>query len=287
MSYDTAHALRTALEQRLLNQSRDSGVALDRLRRRVVFQRVLARLQAAEPGEWVLKGGMALEVRLNDEARLTKDLDLGLRAAQVEGEQLRERIIEALGPDPYGDRFEFEVGGAKRLMEDGGGHETWRVKVSLALAGKPFGGIALDISPREHELHATVTLQLPNALDFAGVLSPQIEIIDLPRHAAEKFHGMTKDFGERENSRVRDLVDLVILHEHDLLSPRPVALAIRQVWSEREGGVAPADLPHLPDGWADRYVALAAGLGLRADSLTEAAAVVAGFWAEMFPTEET
>jgi hypothetical protein len=39
-----------ALEQRLLTRSGETGVSLDRLRRRVVFERILARLQAAEPG---------------------------------------------------------------------------------------------------------------------------------------------------------------------------------------------------------------------------------------------
>ncbi len=50
MTYRTPQALRTALEQRLLTQSETAGVALDRLRRRVVFERVLARLHSAEPG---------------------------------------------------------------------------------------------------------------------------------------------------------------------------------------------------------------------------------------------
>jgi hypothetical protein len=48
-----------ALEDRLLARSNETGVSLDRLRRRVVFERVVARLHAAEPGRWVLKGGMA------------------------------------------------------------------------------------------------------------------------------------------------------------------------------------------------------------------------------------
>src|SRR5680860_189942 len=209
MTYETPYALRTALEARLLNRTRESGVSLDRLRRRVLFERVLSRLQAAEPGHWVLKGGMALEVRLKDSARLTKDMDLGLRAVAVDAEQLRERLIEALSADPYGDRFALEVAAPKRLMEDGDGHETWRVKISAALADKQFGGIQLDISPRSHELDSTETVSLPNSLAFADVPAPEIEIIDVPRHAAEKFHAMTKDFGERENSRVRDLVDLV------------------------------------------------------------------------------
>jgi len=73
VTYSTPAALRMALEDRLLARSEETGVSLDRLRRRVVFERVVARLQAAEPGRWVLKGGMALEVRLGDEARLTKE----------------------------------------------------------------------------------------------------------------------------------------------------------------------------------------------------------------------
>ena len=79
MSYGTPQALRTALEARVRNESAATGVPPDRLRRRVVFQRIVTRLQRAEPGRWVLKGGMAIEVRLRDAARLTKDLDLGLR----------------------------------------------------------------------------------------------------------------------------------------------------------------------------------------------------------------
>ena len=286
MTYETPHALRAALEQRLLNHSRDSGVGLDRLRRRVVFERVLARLQAAEPGQWVLKGGMALEVRLKDSARLTKDMDLGLRAADVDGESLRERLIEALGTDVFGDRFEIEVGPARRLVEDGDGHGSWRVKVAAALAGRQFGGIQLDISPRAHELHDTEIVSLPNSLAFAEVRSPEIEVIDIPRRAAEKFHAMTKDFGERENSRVRDLVDLVVLHEHDLLSPGPAAIAVRKVWSERERAAPPAELPQLPESWDERYSAFAAELGLQAQSLSGAVTVVSAVWAQMFSTEE-
>lgn len=50
-----------------------------------------------------------------------------------------------------------------------------------------------------------------------------MEAIDVHRHAAEKFHGMLRDFGERENSRVRDLLGPVILLEHDLLTPAKTA----------------------------------------------------------------
>jgi predicted nucleotidyltransferase component of viral defense system len=79
VKYETPTALRMALEDRFRLQAKESGIPVDRLRRRVMFERIIARLEHSEPGLWVLKGGMALEVRLQDDARLTKDIDLGFR----------------------------------------------------------------------------------------------------------------------------------------------------------------------------------------------------------------
>jgi len=110
MTYQSAQALRTALENRLLARSAEAGVSLDRLRRRVMFERVTARIQAAEPGQWVLKDGMAPEVRLRDNARLTKDVDLGLRDAVNSASDLHERLIEILTIDLDHDHFTFTVG---------------------------------------------------------------------------------------------------------------------------------------------------------------------------------
>jgi hypothetical protein len=126
VTYDTPQALRTALESRIRNESAVTGLAPDRLRRRVVVQRIVTRVQRAEPGRWVVKGGMAMEVRLHDAARLTKDLDLGLRETDVDPEDLRDRLIEALSRDEDGDNFVFAVGVPSRMMEDGGGHLTRR-----------------------------------------------------------------------------------------------------------------------------------------------------------------
>lgn len=138
-------------------------------------------------------------------------MTLGLREAAVNPADLRDRLIEALSRDDDGDGFVFAVAVPSRMMEDGGGHLTWRVAVEVDLAGRRFGAIKLDVSPRSHELDATDTIQLPNALEFAGFASVDVEIVDIHRHAAEKLHGMLKGFGERENSRVRDLADLMLM----------------------------------------------------------------------------
>lgn len=62
--YETPEALRAALEDRLRNEGAGSGTDVARLRRRTVFERLLVRLERASPGTWVVKGGMALELRL-------------------------------------------------------------------------------------------------------------------------------------------------------------------------------------------------------------------------------
>lgn len=285
MSYDTPQALRTALEARIRNESAATRLSPDRLRRRVVFQRIVTRLQRAEPGRWVLKGGMAMEVRLRNAARLTKDLDLGLREADIDPTDLRDRLIEVLARDNDGDGFRFAVGVPSRMTEDGGGHLTWRVAVDVELAGRRFGAIKLDVSPRAHELDVTDTVALPNALDFAGFATVDVEIVDIHRHAAEKLHGMLKDFGERENSRVRDLADLMLMLDAGLLSAPQLSAAVTEVWAERDATTPPTPFPELPTSWPQRYERLAAENAINPQSFTAAVDHAVALWREMFPPE--
>jgi len=54
MPYPTATAFRRALEDRLNRRARMTGEATMRLRKNVVFQRLLARLLTISPDLWVL-----------------------------------------------------------------------------------------------------------------------------------------------------------------------------------------------------------------------------------------
>jgi len=62
--YVTAVAFRRALEDRLKSISIKERLGLERLRREVSFDRLLARLFARLDAPWVLKGGYALELRM-------------------------------------------------------------------------------------------------------------------------------------------------------------------------------------------------------------------------------
>ena len=76
MKYTSGARFRRALEDRLRRQSLQAGVPLVRLRKMVAFDRFLARLLQSSPAEWVLKGGLALQLRLEEGARTTKDIEV-------------------------------------------------------------------------------------------------------------------------------------------------------------------------------------------------------------------
>jgi hypothetical protein len=104
MRYADADAMRVALEQRLRNEVDATGVALMRLRKRLAFERFLARL-AATPAGWVLKGAFALELRLGLQTRMTKDIDL----ARDDDDATVTRDLATAAALDLGDFFGFRV----------------------------------------------------------------------------------------------------------------------------------------------------------------------------------
>jgi hypothetical protein len=104
VKYRTSAAFRTALEARL-KAAQHGGVGLARLRKRVVFERLLARLYAVAPDAWVLKGGFALELRLGAQARTTKDIYVDWAVGEDEAVGL---LLDAVAVT-LDDRFEFAI----------------------------------------------------------------------------------------------------------------------------------------------------------------------------------
>lgn len=59
----------------LRSEMRLPGLPLVRLRKMVAFDPLLARLVHSQPNQWIVYGGLALQLRLGDWARTTKDID--------------------------------------------------------------------------------------------------------------------------------------------------------------------------------------------------------------------
>jgi len=74
-AFKTPTDFRRSLEARLKVYADKNGQDLQRIRRKVAFERLLARIFHSESNTFVLKGGYAMELRLSS-ARATKDIDL-------------------------------------------------------------------------------------------------------------------------------------------------------------------------------------------------------------------
>lgn len=242
------------------NRANKLGVDVNRLRRHFVFQRILVRL--APSHRWVLKGGFALEARLLTEARATKDLDLANLGASDE-RIVRDDLIDALGADE-GDALRFTVSVAKSIRDDRAGNPGWRYSVEALMAGRSLARLTLDIVVRAAEIEGGIeTVEIP--AQAPGLSAAHMPTIDLAQHTAEKLHALTRRYGDRPNSRVKDLVDLVLLDESGLLDADRTAARFRVVCDVRDGQWPPEHGVEVPASWAAPYERLRDELQLGAD----------------------
>lgn len=281
--YRDAMALRRALEARLKQQADDTGTDLARRRRLVVFDRIAARLASDLTTGWILKGGTVMEFRLRGKARTTKDMDLAARPdgePAIDGPAVRELLIDVLTVDEDGDGFQFQVSPPTELKADMAGRGGWRFSVESRLAGRIFATVRIDVVARGEEIALTERLPLPNFLGFAGTVPRDIEVVDRRQHFAEKLHAFTRDYGDRPNTRVKDLVDLVLLVESGLAPDASVVDAVRHVFAVRATHDVPTELPEPPPSWGRLYPELAMGLTDTPPCLAAAVGLVRGFWRE-------
>lgn len=260
MKYRDATAFRMALEQQLKDRAAGDGARLARDRKRVAFDRLLARLLAIAGGRWLLKGGFALDLRLAARARSTKDVDIEWRAEESE---LLDTLLDAVGFDP-GDFFVFAIE-RSGVPEDrlGGSH---RFRVSASLAGRPFETFLLDVGIRPGDAIATEALRTEDLLGFAGIEPVEVEAVPLELQVAEKLHAYTRTYeGRRTSTRTKDLVDLALVAELSTLDANTLRGEIETIFNRRATHAVPAALPPPPADWAAPFRRLAEEVGVPAE----------------------
>lgn len=261
--FSSPASFRQCLESRLQAVSKETGIDLQRVRRKVAFERFLARLFSIQPYPWVLKGGYALEVRFKV-ARATKDLDLGTRleiAGTVDEQQavLLEKLQERAALKTE-DHFQFRIEPTAKLIESAP-YGGFRFPIRSMVAGRLFIAFSLDIGFGDALTPPTEEIEGSNWLDFCGIPPAKFEAISLEQQFAEKVHAMTVNRGERENSRVKDLVDILLLIETGLDKER-VSASLRNTFRRRGELPIPNHAPNPPDSWRQSFNQMAVDCGL-------------------------
>ena len=235
---------------------RTEGVDLQRLRRQVSFDRLLARLFSEQNTPWLLKGGYAMELRLRT-ARTTKDIDLSL--------PVRCRVREeGTSPGAFTGRRDQGFEGLfclyDRSADDGpdaapeGGA---RYPVTVSLGGKLFTSFHLDVGIGDAAIQPTELLEGRNWLGFAGINPTKFVAISKEQQFAEKLHAYTLPRLEGKNSRVKDVVDMALLLRLGTLDLERLRKAIGTTFALRTHAL-PSLLPEPPASWEAPFRTLAA-----------------------------
>lgn len=262
MRYRTPEAFRAALEQRLKNESATNSVAVMRLRKRVAFERFLARLSATDATGWMLKGAFALELRLGLGTRTTKDIDL----ARADDEEAATEHLNAAAAVDLGDFFSFEVRRTPALDAAAGFHAV-RYTARADLAGRRFEQFPVDVALGEQSQGQPDLLSSPDLLAFAEIAAPELPVVPLEQHIAEKLHAYTGTYGAdgQGSTRVKDLVDLVVIGDLAELGADRLSHALETTFEQRASQPLPDALPPPPRSWARPYVELAREAGVAPD----------------------
>jgi hypothetical protein len=257
MTYQSSHAFRRALEDRLQIQSTQGSMALNRLRKMVAFDRFLARLLAAQPGIWMLKGGLALQLRLGDRSRTTKDMDVLLTVSRI---GLR-KALEQVASHDLGDWFTFTVRSDVDALPgpDEGG---LRFYVTARVDGRTFESFHVDVGLGDPVVEPAESLTTPPLLAFAGIPPTVVPCYPISQHLAEKIHAYVKPRANGESTRVKDLVDMVLIAIHTPVNAAALSAAIQATFMAQGSGAPPFGLPAPPATWAPKYQRLAQDVGL-------------------------
>lgn len=257
MRYRDGAAFRQALEQRLKNTAAGDGARLARDRKRVAFDRLLARLATAAPDRWLLKGGFALDLRLAERARATKDIDIDWQDGENE---LLDALISAADSDA-GDFFSFAV--ERSGMPDhrlGGSH---RFRIVTELAGRLFDTFSLDAGFRGEPVAHIEVLTTPNFLSFADIDPVMVRAIPLELQIAEKLHAYTRTYeGGRPSTRAKDLVDLALIAELSTLDAADLRHMINATFTKNATHDPPTSLAPPPPDWRTPFSRLAEAVGI-------------------------
>ncbi len=89
-------------------------------------------------------------------------------------------------------------------------------------------------------------------LALSGVPHARLVVLASAQHFAEKIHAYTFPWQGRPNTRVRDLVDLVLPIDTGALDPATTVAALRLTFAQRAIHPLPPALPPPPEAWARR-----------------------------------
>jgi hypothetical protein len=252
------------------------GTDMDAARRRVVYERLLARMDAVAPLQWVVRGSRAIDLRFGGRARRTFDLDVSMAdAPPIVLDQVRQMLLEICQAD-LADGWSIRPTRLQRSLVRGIGVVGFKAWLSAAHDGQPFGEFPVDVSKTQASSIRPDVLSVPGMLTGAElrvvVVRPEVQI-------AEKVHAFTRPYAtDKPRARSYDLVDavaLVLAAEPDLAVLRTAA---EQTFRHRGTHALPSALNAVPPEWATAFRVHGEGYWLTRLPTRQGVAILSAVW---------
>jgi len=240
----TPKNLTASIRQRLLDLSRREGRVFDVVLVTYGLERLIFRMSISDyRDQFILKGGMLVTHWIEDESRVTRDVDFLGYGDASEGHL--KTVFSKLLSLEANDGLVFDVDGltAETIKED---QEYGGIRLkTIAYLGKTRIPITIDIGFGDAMTDRDYTIDYPSLLDM-----PPASIRAYPPATvvAEKFHAIVA-LG-LVNSRMKDYYDLWAIHNAQSLKASELDAAIQATF-ERRG----TDIPReMPIGLSDDFV---------------------------------
>ncbi|GAB3847479.1 nucleotidyl transferase AbiEii/AbiGii toxin family protein [Nesterenkonia populi] len=250
--YPTPAAVDRAIKQAAKNQARGTKQNRGDLVTQTYRDRFLQRLFRYEEG-WVLKGGSGILARIPD-GRSTQDLDLFRESATNLEEALES--MKTAAETALGDHFQFTFKSAEPIA----GQEAqpyvdgYRVTFDIAIGTQSKGRLKVDLVHGTHPTGEIVTEE-PRALSLKKLPAGPYRLYPLADQVADKICASQSTFAGRTSSRVKDLVDIVLIATTQSFCRGELAIALNKEsrlrrMSLQQGLIWPTD-------WETNYPKLA------------------------------
>jgi Nucleotidyl transferase AbiEii toxin, Type IV TA system len=257
--------------------ARDTDIPQARLRQRISSLALIGALQRVKDPDagprFLIKGGVAMELRLGMGARATKDFDVVFRGP-IEG--LLKSLDEAFA-EPYAG-FQFRRSGQPVYI---GETSTQRQNIKISFHGRGWQTLTVEAARPEGTRGGDPEMVLAAiSVSQFGLESPErIAVMTVRYQIAQKLHAVTEQPPDRENARYWDLIDLLLLRDlvEDLSDARDACI---EVFDNRETHPWPPELL-IPNSWEEPYKIEAEKLKFNPADVHEAAAAVRAFIAEI------
>ena len=249
------------------------------MRRRITFDRFLARLfdeQNKKP-MWLLKGGYALEFRFHNIARTTKDVDFSIPHGKNADENTIRALLQEEVKKDLSDWFIFYIGTPMKEF-DQAVYGGWRYPVEARVANRIFTKFHIDVGIGDAIISEAEWKKGEDILRFAGIKPAYVAMLPIEQHFAEKIHAYSYPRDKRPFSRMRDLVDLVLLIEQGLPGDELLLSAVKATFERRGTHDIPQVLEVPPDALADSYAQLAEACGITKKTMAEGFSFLQKYW---------